>query len=146
VTLEGEVPVRPGFTCTADITTATRKQVLSVPIQATTVREVVLDANGRIVRAPRDQRGRRRDSGSVAAASAEELEPGQTRKELEGVFLVRDGRAEFTPIRTGIPGDRYFEVISGLETGARVIVGPFASVRELKDGDPVRIETPRTRS
>src|SRR6476660_5896282 len=51
VTIDGEVPdVRPGFTCTAVITTATRTKVVAVPIQATTVREMVVDESGKIVR------------------------------------------------------------------------------------------------
>ena len=53
VQLEGEVPdIRPGFTCTAEITTATRTQTVAVPIQATTVREMVVDQKGDIVREP----------------------------------------------------------------------------------------------
>ena len=61
VTLDDEIPeVRPGFTCTADITTATRKNATAVPIQAMTIREVVLDAKGTIVRQPKkDDKGRR---------------------------------------------------------------------------------------
>jgi HlyD family secretion protein len=141
VTLDEQIPdVRPGFTCTADITTATRSQALSVPIQATTVREVVLDASGEIVREPVTDRRRRRSVEPSVAAS--ELKPGQTRKELEGVFVVRDGRAVFLPVKTGIAGDKYFEVLSGLKGGEQVIVGPFSSVRELRDGDEVKIETP----
>ena len=55
--VEGEIPdVRPGFTCTAEITTATRTDVLAVPIQATTVREMVLDDKGAVVREPVDTR------------------------------------------------------------------------------------------
>jgi HlyD family secretion protein len=142
VTLDSEIPeVRPGFTCTAEITTATRKDVLSIPIQATTVREMVVDDKGEIVRAPEDPT-RRRGSGTVQAS---ELKPGQTRKELEGVFLVRDGKAVFAPIKTGIAGDKYFESLSGLKEGDSVIVGPFSSVRSLSDGALVKVEQPVTR-
>src|SRR3954468_24964077 len=64
VVLDEHVPeVRPGFTCTADITTATRKNVTSAPIPAVAVRELVYDANNQIVRENRDQKKRRR-SGS----------------------------------------------------------------------------------
>src|SRR6184192_1962716 len=92
VVLDEPVPeVRPGFTCTADITTATRKSVVSVPIPAVAVRELVFDANGQIVRTPRNE-GRRRPT-LEPSASAAELQPGQTRKETEGVFIVRDNHA-----------------------------------------------------
>ena len=72
VTLDGEVPdVRPGFTCTAEITTATRQQVVAVPIQATAVREVIVDKEGNIVRdeSKGPQKGRPA-AGAVAGAEA----------------------------------------------------------------------------
>src|SRR6476659_831130 len=127
--------VRPGFTCTAEVTTATRKNVVAVPIQATTVREMVIDEKGAIVRDQTD--GKRPRPGAVQAS---ELKPGQARKELEGVFVVRDGKAQFTPLKTGIAGDKYFEVLDGLKAGDSVVVGPFASVRELSDGAAVKVE------
>ena len=139
LTVEGEIPsVRPGFTCTAEITTAVRENVVAVPIQATTVREVVVDDKGTIVREPQGPADKRKPA--AGAVQAAELKPGQERKELEGVFLVRDAKAEFMPIKTGIAGDKYFEVLSGLKEGEKVIVGPFASVRELKEGATVKDE------
>jgi HlyD family secretion protein len=139
VAIDGDIPeVRPSFTCTADITTATRKDVVAVPIAAVAVRELVYDANGQIVERPRDDRRRRPRVEPTAAAA--ELEAGQTRKETEGVFVVRDGRAEFVPIEMGIAGDQYFEVLDGLKPGDEVITGPFTSVRNLADGDAVRID------
>lgn len=144
VTIEEEIPdVRPGFTCTAEITTATRDNVLAVPIQATTVREVVLDEKGAIVRDPTDGNGRRPSGSGVVQAS--ELQPGQERKEVEGVFVVRDGKAQFEQVKTGIAGEKYFEVTSGLQEGDSVITGPFSSVRELRDGSAVKIEAPARR-
>jgi HlyD family secretion protein len=44
------------------------------------------------------------------------------------------------PIKTGIAGEKYFEVLSGVKEGDQVIVGPFSSVRELGDGADVKIE------
>jgi HlyD family secretion protein len=143
ITIDGEIPeVRPGFTCTADITTATRSKVIAVPIQAMAVRELLYDEKGNIVRPPK-QEGRRRSV--EPTASAAELKPGQTRKEEEGVFLVRDNAAVFVPVKTGIAGDKYFEVLGGLKEGDKVITGPFNSVRDLKDGDAVKPETPAAR-
>jgi HlyD family secretion protein len=139
VVLDEVVPeVRPGFTCTADITTATRKEAVAVPIPAVAVRELVYDANGQVIKEPRNDK-RRRTVEPVAAAA--ELKPGQTRKEAEGVFVLRTGRAEFVPIKMGVAGDKYFEVLSGLKPGDQVITGPYNSVRGMADGDPVRIDT-----
>jgi HlyD family secretion protein len=139
VTLDKTIPnVRPGFTCTASITTATRHDVVSVPIQAVTVREVVVDDQGQIVRAEADAKGVRVHRPTPASATGD-LPPGQTKKELEGVFVMKDGRAIFMPVKDGIAGDKYFEVLSGIEAGDQVITGPFASVRSMKDGDAVKL-------
>ena len=139
VVLDEEVPdVRPGFTATADIVTATRKAVVAAPIPAVAVRELVYDANGQIVPEPRTDK--RRATTVEPTAVAAELKPGQTRKETEGVFVLRSGRAEFMPIKVGIAGDRYFEVLSGLKEGDQVITGPYNSVRGMVDGDQVKVE------
>jgi HlyD family secretion protein len=128
--------VRPGFTCTAEITTATRKQAVAVPIQAMAVRDLVYDAKGNVVRPPRGDASKKK--GPTPATPAE-LPAGQTRKESEGVFVMRDKYAEFVPVRTGIAGERYFEVLAGTKVGDKVITGPFNSVRDLQDGDEVRL-------
>jgi HlyD family secretion protein len=135
VTIEEEVPdVRPGFTCTAEITTANRKNVTAVPIQALTVRELLFDPKGAIVREER------RRAAATTASTSNEPPPGHTRKETEGVFVLRDGLAVFTPVKTGVAGEQYFEVTEGLKTGDRVITGPFASVRALPDGEKVKLD------
>ncbi len=142
VVLDEEVPdVRPGFTATADIVTATRKQVVAVPIPAVAVRELIYDASGKIVKEPpKDKRRAPVETPAVIV----ELQPGQTRKETEGVFVLRSGRAEFVPITVGIAGDRFFEVLSGLKDGDQVITGPYNSVRGMADGDEVKVEEPET--
>ena len=140
VVLDEQVPdVRPGFTCTADITTATRKNIPAVPIPAVAVRELIYDSKGAVVKPPRVE-GRR--GAPPATAATVELEPGQTRKETEGVFVIRNGRAEFVPVKIGIAGDKFFEVLSGVKTGDEVITGPYNSVRGMADGDPVKVDRP----
>jgi HlyD family secretion protein len=145
VVVDEPIPeVRPGFTCTADITTATRKNVTSVPIPAVAVRELVYDANGQVVKERADKRHRRPAGSSVEpVATAAELKPGQTRKETEGVFVVRAGKVEFVPIKIGISGDKFFEVLQGLKPGDEVVTGPYNSVRAMGDGDTVKVETAR---
>ena len=139
VVLDEQVPdVRPGFTCTADITTATRKNVAAVPIPAVAVRELIYDAKGSVVKTPRTTERR---ANPATAAPPVELEPGQSRKETDGVFVVRNGHAEFVPIKIGIAGDRYFEVLSGVKPGDQVVTGPYNSVRGINDGDPVKVDT-----
>jgi HlyD family secretion protein len=127
--------VRPGFTCSAEIETATRSKAVAVPIQAMAVRDLVYDKAGAIVRPPK-QDGK---SKAPTPTPMAELPEGQTRKETEGVFVMREKNAEFIPVRTGIAGERYFEVLSGIKVGDKVITGPFNSVRDLQDGDEVRL-------
>ena len=141
IVLDNAVPIgiRPGFTCTADITTAVRKRAIAVPIQAVTVRELVYDAAGHIVRQPPQPRARR-SAPLERTAPAQTLLPGQTRKETDGVFALRSGKVEFVPIKVGIAGERYFEVLSGLRDGDQIITGPYSSVRQIADGDSVKLD------
>jgi HlyD family secretion protein len=141
VAIDEDIPdVRPGFTCTADITTATRTSVVSVPIPAVAVRELIYDASGQVVKPPRNPK---RQSGTIeTSVTVQELLPGQTRKETEGVFVLRSGVVEYVPVKMGIAGERYFEVLSGLQPGDSVVTGPYNTVRGLIDGDKAAIEPP----
>jgi HlyD family secretion protein len=141
VTIDGQIPeVRPGFTCTADITTATRAQAVAVPIQAMAVRELIYDAQDKIVPQPKPDPKKKSEP---RPSATDPLPNGQKRKDTEGVFLIRDKAALFVPVKTGIAGDKYFEVLTGLKPGDEVITGPFNSVRDLKEGDPVKPEQPK---
>lgn len=108
--------MRPGLSCTADVTTATRDQVPSVPIQSLVLRE------------PEDEENPETDS------SPEE------REEVEGVFVVKNGKAGFRPVRTGIASQRHYEVLEGLQDGEQVVSGPYKVLRELKDAQAVKIQ------
>lgn len=144
VQIDDQIPdVRPGFTCTAEITTATRSQAIAVPIQAMTVRELHYDAQGNIIeekRPPKQGFGIRFGAAAAPAAATApvELKPGEKREEKEGVFLMKDGKAQFVIVKTGIAGERYLEVLSGLKDGDQVITGPFDSVRGMYVGDAVK--------
>ncbi|PYR68630.1 MAG: hypothetical protein DMF88_08585 [Acidobacteria bacterium] len=143
VAIDDPVPeVRPGFTCTAEITTATRKNAKAVPIQSLTVREMLFDEKGALVHEPPPP-VQRRFFGTPAPAAPPappDPPPGQTRKETEGVFVFRDGKVVFVPVKVGIAGERYFEVRSGLQPGDQVVTGPFDSVRQIADGSPVTVK------
>ena len=146
VAIDEPVPdIRPGFTCTAEITTATRKNKVAVPIQSLTVREMLYDEKGTLVHEPPPP-VQRRLFGTAAPATPPtppDPPPGQTRKETEGVFVFRDGKVVFVPVKVGIAGERYFEVLSGLNPGDQVVTGPFDSVRQIADGSAVRVNPPR---
>ncbi|MCP4143907.1 MAG: efflux RND transporter periplasmic adaptor subunit, partial [bacterium] len=67
----------------------------------------------------------------------DKADDGIEREELEGVFVVVEDKAEFTPITLGITGDEHFEVLTGLEEGQEIISGPFSALRNLEHGDKV---------
>jgi HlyD family secretion protein len=112
--------VRPDLSCTARIITDMRDGVLSIPIIALTVRdhERVPNENNPAL----DTMSRRR--------------PGE--REEEGVFLVQNGIASFRPVKVGIAGDEYFEVVDGLRGGETIVAGTYQAIRDLKDGARVR--------
>jgi HlyD family secretion protein len=143
VTLDEEVPgIRPGFTATAEVVTATRGAVLAVPIQSLTVRPMLFDAGGALIHEPPPERPRQMFGQAPPPPARVPPEPaeGQTRVDTQGVFVIRDGVAVFTPVEVGIAGERHFEVLSGLAPGDRVITGPFAEVRQMADGEAVQVE------
>ncbi|HEX6370674.1 MAG TPA: efflux RND transporter periplasmic adaptor subunit [Longimicrobium sp.] len=118
--------LRPDLSATAEIVTETRANALSVPILALTVR----DAEGKKFRVSDDEK-ENPDQAAVRARGDEE--------EIEGVFVVREGKAEWVPVTIGIAGDRYFEVVRGLRGGETVVSGSYAVVRELEDEDAVQV-------
>jgi HlyD family secretion protein len=167
VRLNDTVPgARPGLSCTSDIVTSERSEVLAVPIQALILREVEFDENGEVVReweellalGGEDDSSTEEGNGTPAApttlappataagsnGSGESPQNGSARSdserekvEVEGAFILRDGRAIFVPIEIGIAGERHFQVLSGVEAGDKIITGPFDIIRTLLDGDRV---------
>ena len=64
------------------------------------------------------------------------------KKEREGVFVVRDGIATFRPVKVGVAGDEYFEVLDGLRGGETIVAGTYQAIRDLKDGAKVKEAKP----
>jgi HlyD family secretion protein len=126
--------LRPGFTATAEILTATRDDCLVVPLPALTAREVDVDGKGDYVAPPEVS------NGDTVLASGAQHEP---KKEIQGVFLLVGGRARFRPVQTGITGEMDIEVLGGLQAGDEVIVGPYQTLRTLKEWDHVVIDEKR---
>ena len=75
----------------------------------------------------------------IALTLREEEEDGNDDSDpIEGVFVIAEGHAYFTPVEVGIAGQEYFEVISGLSLGDSVVSGPYQIVRTLEEGAAVR--------
>jgi len=123
--------LRPGLSTTAKITTATRSNALSVPIQSLTMRtQDQIDAQNN---AP----------GSVHAAAPAVKEVASKSKkdnEIQGVFVIRNRKAIFVPVTTGIMGTSDIEVLSGLKEGDEVITGSYKILRSLRPGSSVKID------
>lgn len=122
---------RPDFSATAKIITDTRKQVLSIPIIALTVRENESLTKG--------------DTAVGLGKPRPAKEVGK--KDVEGVFVVgKDNKVTFRPVKVGIAGEKHFEVLDGLKEGDKIVAGTYQAIRELKDGATIRetkAETPK---
>jgi HlyD family secretion protein len=105
--------VRPGLSCVADIITGTRRDVLSIPIQALTVRE------------PEDEKKN--------ADGDDDPSTRRRNRAHEGIFVIEEDRAFFRHVTTGLTGERHFEILSGLEENSDIIIGPFETLRTIKD-------------
>lgn len=111
---KGPSPFRPGMTAAVDIRTAYRNNVVTVPIQAVTLRK------------PNTEKG---DTTNT---------PKEDKTEV--VFVNKDGKAIMTPVKTGIQDLNHIEIVSGLETDLEVISGPYGTVsRSLKDEQKIKV-------
>lgn len=131
--------LRPGMSCTGDITTDTRNNALVIPIQALTVRDVDVDKNGKYHQPDLNKKGK--TSAVQPEARAESGKPNIQKKELEGVFVINENRvARFRPVKTGITGESEIEVLENLKEGEEIVSGSFQTLRTIKDGAAVKIE------
>ncbi len=124
--LNPPLQTRPDFSATAKIITDTRKHALAIPIIALTIRE-----NSPV------------SSGDSAAAVGKTPVKEVGKKDADGVFVVgADNKVTFRPVKVGIAGEQYFEVLSGLKPGEKIVTGTYQAIRELKDGTVVRAAKP----
>ncbi len=110
--------IRPGFSVSADIITGRSPNAVAVPIQALVIRD---------------------------APTKEGAKPATKPEEEEGVYRVdrATGKIDFQKVTTGITGESSIEVTGGIEPGQEIAVGPFRALREIEDGDRVRIAEPK---
>ncbi len=128
--------VRPGLSCTAKITVATREDVVKIPIQALTVRQKGdLEAAAKEA-AQKGVKAAEKDKDKPIDIAVQEV----SREEVVGVFMVKDGVAEFTPVETGISGATDIEITKGLDGGVQIMVGPYQTIRNLRPGTKVNID------
>jgi HlyD family secretion protein len=116
--------IRPGLSSTVKVTTAVRKNVIAIPIQALTVRtKGDLDTNPNKPVNP--------DAATIKANN----------EEVTGVFVVTaDNKSPFRKVETGISGATDIEVLSGLAEGDKIVTGPYQVIRTIKNGAIVKID------
>jgi len=122
--------VRPGLSCTAKITTATRQNVLTIPIQALTVRQ-----KGDLEAKPAGTPG-----AAQAATKSDPAAEKAKKEEITGVFVVRAEKAEFQKVETGITGATDIEVTSGLKDGDQIVTGTYQVIRTIKNETQVKVD------
>ena len=114
---DDDTPFRPGMSATVDILTARATDVLSAPIQAVTSRE-----------------------SGFGADDVEEADNENAESEL-GVFVLDEGKVQWTPVETDIQDSRYVAITGELDAGTTVVTGPYDVVsRSLKQGDEVEVK------
>lgn len=119
--------IRPGLSCTAKIVTAVKKQALSIPIQALTVRQ-------------KGDLEPEKKNGVNAAAPLDPVAEKARKEEIQGVFVIHNGAALFKKVETGITGATDIEVLSGLEDGEVIITGSYKVIRTIRNEAKVKVE------
>jgi len=118
--------IRPGLSCTGKIVTATKPRVLTIPIQSLTVRQ-------------RGDLEPKKPNAVQAASNVDPVAEKAKKQELQGVFMIRDGKAEFVPVTTGITGATDIEVLSGLKDNDQIITGTYKIIRTLRNFAKVKV-------
>jgi HlyD family secretion protein len=119
--------IRPGLSCTAKITTATRQRALTIPIQALTIRQ-----KGDLEAPPKNP-----DLQQVKLdPSAEKAR----KEEIQGVFVIAGGKAVFRKVETGITGATDIEVVSGLKESDEIVTGSYQVIRTIRNDAQVKVD------
>jgi HlyD family secretion protein len=123
--------IRPGFSASADIQTGFRPQAISIPIQALVVRDKETPGKG--------AKGTTATTSSAKAAKTQEE---------EGVYRVdgtdKSKTVKFVNVQTGLTGETSIEIVSGVKPGDEIVIGPFKALREIKDGEKIKVEKEET--
>lgn len=123
ITAQKPYPFRPGMSASVEIYSKTVDGVVSIPIQAVTTRE----------------KEKKKSKAKKVNQSKEKVSDDDL---LEVVFVVMEGdTVAMKEVKTGIQDDTYIQILSGLENGENIVIGPYAAVsRKLEEGDTVNIK------
>jgi HlyD family secretion protein len=110
--VKGINPFRPGMSCTVEIQTESRLDIITVPIQAVTTRT---------------------DTTDVTKTATDE--------DIRTLVFITDGKyALAKDVTTGIQDNNYIEILTGVQDSARVISAPFSAIsKKLSDSTLIEI-------
>jgi HlyD family secretion protein len=155
--MDPNVRIRPGMSATVDIITNRGDDALSIAYSCIVMRSVDLDSLARaeagedVVAEEASEETESSSSGVLAAENdgSEDVGEGETeegevkeevkREDVKGVFVIRDSKACFVRIETGIADQQNIQVTTNLAKGDSVISGPYSVLRTIKHGDEVKI-------
>jgi HlyD family secretion protein len=131
--------LRPGMSADVEILAGEKDSALVVPIQALTAQpERVWKRWQEWRKNPPKSKMER-----LSAQAADTTKAGANEKLVEGIFLLRSGKAAFLPVSLGLRGDTDVEISGEVKPGDKVITGPYRVLRALKDGDAAKPEKPK---
>jgi HlyD family secretion protein len=124
------------MSATCDITTAEAKDIVKVPIGAVVLRdEKIIEEQ---MAEPKEDGAHASEVDDAAAEDEATDDEEEESKELEGIFVIEDGRAQFVEVVTGIADQQDIQIVSGLEDGQEIVTGSFRVLRELEHGSAVK--------
>lgn len=135
--------LRPGLSCTSKVITAERDNAIAIPIQALTMR-----SKKDLEDAAKLTANNKGESGvTLAAAPGDTSKPlspdekaAEVKPDIQGVFVIRAGKAIFVPVQTGISGITDIEITKGLQEGDEIVTGSYKALRTLRPNAPVKVD------
>ncbi len=123
--------LRPGMSADVDLLSGEKDSALVVPIQALSAQPEHVIRSWMDRRSdPSGKKSRAKAKPKDAVDDSDTTRTGSNEKMIEGVFLERQGKARFVPVRMGLRGDTQAEVSGEIQPGDRVVTGPYRTLRK----------------
>ena len=123
--------IKPGMTASVDITVASEDQIIKVPSGAVVMRPEGTEKQDIDEYRKKSKKRKKR------------LILGREEKQVDGVFVVKESRVRFVPVKTGISDQQFIQIESGLSEGDSVVTGPYRTLRTIKHGQFIEAEEPK---
>lgn len=138
---EDNADIKPGMSATVDIITNSKEGILAVPYGAVVMRTLDADSLERAMAdtTSNSEAEENPDLSDDDTTIVNDEKKEKKTKEMKGVFVVKEGKAEFVPIETGIADQKNIEITSGLTEKDTVITGPYRILRTIESGEEIEI-------